>query len=127
MMKEALILVLILGISASAYSQEDSFNDSLPHWDSPWEQQLRWNRFLNKPGENEVPNVRLGEAQRIDILDPGMPVAVPSQDDVQFPIKVIPEDFPSNMPIAKLPDTSPFKEADKPTVRVVPRNRVPHP
>ena len=128
MMRIAVILGLISALSGTSYAQENSFNDSTANWDNPWEQQLRWNRFLQNPGENDTPKFQLGQAQTIDRVDPGMPVIVPPADDsTQFPIKVIPQDFPSNMPVAKLPESSPFDEAVKPKVTVVPRNTLPHP
>ena|SRR5690554_5185838 len=128
MMRNAMILGLILALSGTSYGQEAIAYDTTPKWDTPWEQQLRWNRFLQKPHENNAPKFQLGQAQTIDLVDPGMPVIVPPADDsTQFPIKVIPEDFPSNMPVAKLPDSSPFDEAVKPKVMVVPRNTLPHP
>ena len=128
MMRKAIILGLILALSGTTYAQDDSLNDSTAKWDNPWEQQFRWNRFLQNPGENDAPKFQLGQAQTIDRVDPGMPVIVPPADDsTQFHIKVIPEDFPSNMPVAKLPDSSPFDEAVKPKVMVVPRNTLPHP
>src|SRR5690606_36087269 len=101
---------------------------STANWDNPWEQQLRWNRFLLKPQEEKTPTFALQNKPNIERVDPGMPVIVPPADDsTQFPIKVIPEDFPSDMPVAKLPDSSPFDEVVKPKVIVVPRNTVPHP
>lgn len=128
MMRIAVILGLILALSGNSYAQENSFNDSTANWDNPWEQQLRWNRFLQKPGDNEAPKFQLRQAPTIDLVDPGMPVIAPSANDAtQFPIKDIPEDFPSNMPVAKLPNSAPFDEAVKPKVTVVPRNTVPHP
>lgn len=128
MMRTAIILGLCVALSGSSYAQDNNFNDSTANWDNPWEQQLRWNRFLLKPGENEAPKFQLGQAQTIDRVDPGMPVVVPSADDsTNFPIKVIPEDFPSNMPVAKLPDSAQFDEAVKPKIMVAPRNKVPHP
>ena len=128
MIRNAIILVLILALSGTSYAQDDSLNDGAANWDNPWEQQLRWNRFLQKPHENDAPRFQLGQAQTIDRVDPGMPVIVPPADDsTQFPIKVIPKDFPSNMPVAKVPDSSPFDEAVKPKVMVVPRNTLPHP
>ena len=128
MMRTAIILGLCVALSGSSYAQDNNFNDSTANWDNPWEQQLRWNRFLQNPGENEEPKFQLGQAQTIDRVDPGMPVVVPSADDsTNFPIKVIPEDFPSNMPVAKLSDSEPFDGAAKPKIMVVPRNTVPHP
>jgi hypothetical protein len=128
MTRTAILLGLIVALSGTSYAQENNFNDSTANWESPWEQQLRWNRFLLKPGENEAPKFQLGKTQPIDRVDPGMAVIVPSTDDAtQFPIKVIPEDFPSNMPVAKRPDSAPFGEAVKPKVTVVPRNTPPHP
>ena len=128
MMRTAIILGLCVALSGSSYPQDNNFNDSTANWDNPWEQQLRWNRFLLKSGENEAPKFQLGQAQTIDRVDPGMPVVVPSADDsTNFPIKVIPEDFPSNMPVAKLPDSAQFDEAVKPKIMVAPRNKVPHP
>ena len=128
MMRTAILLGLILALSGASYAQDDNFNDSTAHWDNPWEQQLRWNRFLLKPQEEKMPTFALLNQPIIERVDPGMPVIVPPADDsTQFPIKVIPKDFPSNMPVAKLPDSSPFGEADKPKVTVVPRNTLPHP
>jgi hypothetical protein len=127
-MRTALLLGLILVLSGTAYAQEYSFNDSTAKWDSPWEQQLRWNRFLLKPQEEQMPAFALQNKPIIERVDPGMPVIVPPADDsTQFPIKVIPNDFPSNMPVAKLPDSLPFDQAVKPKVEVVPRHVHPHP
>jgi len=128
MMRIAVIVLgFILALSGTSYAQDNNLNDSTTKWDSPWEQQLRWNRFLLKPKETEAPLFSLGNTQPIDRVDPGMPVIVPPADDsTQFPIKVI-KDFPSDMPVAKLPDSSPFDEAVKPKVMVEPRDTVPHP
>lgn len=129
MMRIAIIvLALILALSGTSYAQDNNLNDRTAKWDSPWEQQLRWNRFLLKPKETEAPLFSLGSTQPIGRVDPRMPVIIPPADDsTQFPIKVIPEDFPSDMPVAKLPDSSPFDEADNPKVLVEPRDTLPHP
>src|SRR5690606_13223135 len=115
MMRSAVMLGLILTLSCASYAQDDNFNGSTANWDNPWEQQLRWNRFLLKPQEEKTPTFALQNKPIIERVDPGMPVIVPLADDsTQFPIKVIPEDFPSDMPVAKLPGSSPFDEVVKP-------------
>lgn len=128
MKRTAVILGLILALSVTSYAQEFNYDDRTANWDSSSEQQLLWNRFLLKPQEKEMETFALQNKPSTDRVDPGMPVIVPSADDsTQFPIKVIPKNFPSNMPVAKLPDGSPFDEAVKPKVTVVPRNTLPHP
>lgn len=128
MTRATFILGLILVMSGSSYAQEITHHDTLPAWDSPLEQQLKGKGFLFKPNENDPPTVSLGEA-KIDRVDPGMPIVVPPQDeDSKFLVKVFPKDFPSNMPIAKVPDASPSHEPAKPKIMVIPRNNYfPHP
>ena len=80
-----------------------------------------------KPKETEAPLFSLGNTQPIGRVDPRMPVIIPPADDsTQFPIKVI-KDFPSDMPVANLPDSSPFDEAVKPKALVEPRDTLPRP
>ena len=121
MIRATLMLGLIMITTWSSYGQEAIAYGTTPKWDNPWEQQLRWNRFLLRPKEPEKPTFFLGEAKSIDRVDPSMPIAIPPQDGFsQFRVKDIPDDFPSNMPVAKLPDAVP-NEPVQPKIEVVPR------
>ena len=119
MRRAMFIFGLMMVISWSSYGQEVMAYGATSKWDTPWEQQLRWNKFLLKSQDAEKLKFPLGEAKIIERVDPSMPIAIPPQDEFsQFPVKVIPEDFPSDMPVAKLPDTV---GSGQPTVRIVPR------
>jgi hypothetical protein len=120
MTRTTVILALFMTVSWYSYGQKVIGYGTVPKLDSPWEQQLRWDRFLSK--SEEKPTTFLGKSKSIDKVDPGMPIVVPPEDEVgNFPIKSIPKNFPSNMPIVKLPDTVFFKGGEaKPDVKIIP-------
>lgn len=122
MKKTIIVLSLTIVASGAVYGQEVVGVGTVPSAGQPYNQQLPWEKFALppndfKPKEFTKPSFPFSKPQSVDSVDPFMPIAVPPTDLLsKFPIKEIPRDFPSEMPIIRLenhensPISSPKKD-----------------
>ena len=114
MKKPIIVLSLTIVASGAVYGQEVVGIGTVPSASQPWSQILPWEKFALppndfKPKEFTKPSFPFSKPQSADSVDPFMPIAVPPTDLLsKFPIKEIPRDFPSEMPIIQLENQETF-------------------
>src|SRR5690554_5383521 len=104
--------IIILGLSILAsgavYGQDVVGVETAPSAGQPWNQPLPWEKIPMPPNDFDPkefikPSFPFSKPQSADRVDPFMPIAVPPTDLLsKYPIKEIPRDFPSEMPIIQL-------------------------
>jgi len=110
MKKTIIVLSLTIVASGAVYGQEVVGVGTVPSAGQPYtyNQQLPWEKFALPPNDFKPeaftkPSFPFSKPQSVDSVDPFMPIAVPPTDLLRkFPIKEIPRDFPSEMPIIQL-------------------------
>jgi len=109
MKKPIIVLSLTIVASGAVYGQEVVGIGTVPSASQPWSQILPWEKFALPPKEFTKPSFPFSRPHSVDTVDPFMPIAVPPTDLIsKFPIKEIPRDFPSEMPIIKLENQENF-------------------